>query len=134
MPKGKYGIPLPLYGILAFVLVLLNQTLILLLLSLFVVLAEQDDQTSRTVLEALSLQFIVNLLYWIIAIIVTLSTIVPILIGLVVTLTGVVRMAISLVSGGIAILGIIKAAKDEEPNFPILKDFANNLLMFMGRF
>ncbi len=134
MPKGKYGIPLPLYGIAAFLLVIFNQTIILLMLSLFVVLGEKDDQTSRTVLEAMALQFTANLFYLLLSLVTMLGVWIPFIGLAVASILGVATLVVSLVASGIAILGIIKAAKDEELNFPILKDFANSLLMFINRF
>ncbi len=134
MQKGKYGIPYSLYGIIAFILVILNQTLILLLLSLFVVLAEQDNQTSRTVLEALSLQFCVNFIYLVIWFVASIGVVIPFLTVLIVSAAGIINTVVSIVATGIGILGLIKAAKDEELNFPILSNMADNLLMFINRF
>ncbi len=134
MHKGRYGIPLILYGVGAFALVLFNQTVILIVLSLFVVLAEKDDQTSRTVLEAMALQFTANLAYLVLSLISMLGVIIPFLGVLIASVSGMAVLVISLITSGIAILGIIKAAKDEPLNFPLLSDFANSLLMFIDRF
>ena len=51
MRKGKYGICLSFYAILAFVFALVGQTLLCALLLGFVVIAERDNWTSRQVMQ-----------------------------------------------------------------------------------
>lgn len=60
MKKGKFGISLAFYGILAFVLALLKQPLLCGLLLGFVILAEDDRWTVRQVLQGFVLSLVVS--------------------------------------------------------------------------
>jgi len=55
MRKGNYGIAYVFYAVLAFVLALFGQSLMLFLLTAFVIIAEKDEWTSKLSLQACGL-------------------------------------------------------------------------------
>jgi len=61
MRKGKFGILLSYYAVLAFILVILNQTLLCGLLFLVALLFEKDEWLGRQTLQALGLSLVVSL-------------------------------------------------------------------------
>lgn len=61
MRKGKFGILLSYYAVLAFILVILNQTLLCGILFLVALLFEKDEWLGRQTLQALGLSLVVSL-------------------------------------------------------------------------
>lgn len=124
MKKGKYGIILAFYAVLAFLLAILNQTLLCGLLLGFVLIAEQDEWTIRQVLQAFLLSLFTSLLSNVLSIF-SIFTKIP-FIGF--AISGIIQTILSLISLVIFILAIIaitKVVKGKDASIPGINKFVN---------
>lgn len=123
MRKDNFGICFSFYAVLGFVLALLGHTTLALLLLGFVIVVHKDQWLTMQVMQAFFLSIISGIVSTIIGIISPIYKI-PILGALVATCFGIVTSVISLIILIMAIVGISKAAKEQDANLPLVKTFA----------
>ena len=123
MRKDNFGICFSFYAVLGFVLALLGHTTLALLLLGFVIVVHKDQWLTMQVMQAFFLSIISGIVSTIIGIISPIYKI-PILGALIATCFGIVTSVISLIILVMAIIGISKAAKEQDANLPLVKTFA----------
>ncbi len=124
MEKGKYGIKLGFYGVVAFILAYLGQTTLLFLLAALVLLAEKDEWATRQVIQAIVLCVIGSIItrfFNIFDFVYSIPFISALWSGIIGFIQGLVNLAILV----FCIVGIIKNAKGEEANIPLASKFAD---------
>lgn len=129
MTKGKFGIQLWFYAVLAFILVFLGQTLLCGLLLGFVIAAEKNEWLSRQVIQAFSLSLAVSLITGILdfvqrALYGLLSEITYVGSGFN-TVFDVLDGIISILVLVLVIIAIIKVAKEQDAGIPGLSALAS---------
>lgn len=129
MTKGKFGIYLWFYAVLAFILVFLGQTLLCGLLLGFAIAAERNEWLSRQVIQAFSLSLAVSLITGILdfvqrALYGLLSEITYVGSGFN-TVFDVLDGIISILVLVLVIIAIIKVAKEQDAGIPGLSALAN---------
>lgn len=123
MRKDNFGICLSFYAVLGFVLALLGHTTLALLLLGFVIVVHKDQWLTMQVMQAFFLSIISGIVSTIIGIISPIYKI-PLLGALIATVFGIITSVISLIILIMAIVGISKAAKEQDANLPLVKTFA----------
>lgn len=126
MKKGKFGLCLSFYAVLAFVLALLKQPLLCGLLLGFVIVAEDDRWAVRQVLQAFMLSlvstFVLDTVYTLAGILV------PYSIGFFYDFAyGVLHVVSCLVYAGVlvlSIMAILRVCRDQEANVPLLSNLS----------
>lgn len=128
MQKGKFGVSLNVYAIIAFVLALLNQTVLGGLLLFFVLVYEKDEWTTRQCMQAFFLSLLYKLFIVVVAVLYGINYFLSYIYFMFGNIFSVLSGAI-LVAGAITllvfnILGIVRAAKAEEAALPWLNTLA----------
>lgn len=122
--KGKFGLLLSFYAILAFIFVILKMPVLCAGLFIFVLLAEKDEWTGRQVLEALMLSltasFFINVFDWASLLIPDFSFFSHFFHIVFSVLSALVYIAAVVLS----ILGILRVMREQEADVPLLADFA----------
>jgi len=124
MKKGKFGIVLPAYAILAFIMVMLGWTIpcgVIVLLAIFV---EKDEQTGKLCLEAFAFSIVVSILSSLVTV-PYLFTSIPFIGGAISAVFGVLQFIINLAAFILSIWAISRIAKNTEPNLPLVSTLAN---------
>lgn len=130
MQKGKYGICLPFYAILAFVLAFLGQILLCALLLGFVIAAEKDEWLTKQVMQA----FFLSLFYSLITTIFSVSAISNLfggawymsgILGIFGTIFSIITGLVSLAVLIFVIIGIVRVAKGLDAEIPVFHSLAN---------
>ena len=129
MTKGKYGIYLWFYAVVAFILTFLGQTTLCALLLGFVIIAEKNEWLTRQVIQAFFLSLFVSILKSLIQIVSTPLGRLPFGVGNVFdTIFGIVDGIISIVVLIFVIIALLKVAKGQEAGLPGLATIANKAL------
>jgi len=123
MKRGRFGIVLCFYPILAFAAAILKLPLLCALLFLIVIVKEKDEWAGRQTLQALMLSLIVcfftNIVPWA-ASLITL----PFFSRILTTAATVLSVLVYLAAIVFSILGIVRVMKDQEADLPLLSDLA----------
>lgn len=125
LKRGKFGLCLAFYAILAFVLALLKQPVLCGLLLAFVLVTEEEPWVPRQVLQgfmlSLAAYFFMDLLF-------TFTAVIPIRFGFLLEFfTGAQRMVSLLgyaASAVFCLLGIVRTAKGQEADLPLFSSLA----------
>lgn len=129
MIKGKYGIALSFYAIVAFVLAALGQVLLCGVLLGFVLVAEKNDWLSRQVMQALFLSFLKPAVSLVLGVLNVFDrwpfNEVFFFRNTVLTLFNWIGTIVSIIVVIFAIIGILKTAKNQDAGLPILSTWAN---------
>lgn len=123
MKKDNYGICLSFYAVLGFVLAMLGHTTLSMLLLGFVIVVHKDKWLIMQVMEAFFLCLISVIVSTIISAFNGLYAI-PFLGAIISGFFGILTFAVSVIIFILCIIGIIKAAKEQEANIPLAKGFA----------
>lgn len=124
MRKGKLGLVLCLYPILAFACVIVSQPLLCALIFAFVLLAERDEWTGRQTLQALILSAVTALVR---ELLVYGASLFPPYSGffqMVSVALGALSALVYLVAIILSILAILRVMKDQEAGLPLLSGLA----------
>lgn len=126
MRKGKYGLVLCFYPILAFAAAILRLPLLCALDFLIVAFVEKDEWAGRQTLQALFLSliacFFTDIVPWA-ASSISLPFFSKVLVTVVTVLSVIVHLAVIIFS----IFGIVRVMKDQEADLPLLSDLAYRL-------
>lgn len=117
MRKGKFGILLSYYAVLAFVLVILNQTLLCGLLFLVALLFEKDEWLGRQTLQAFGLSLVVSLFSGITGVFSSWLFNFSAVFSVISTLVWIAAIILSIVA-------IINCLKERDAGIPVLSDIA----------
>lgn len=124
MQKGKYGIILGFYPVVAFILAILGQTLLCGLLLGFVIIAEQNEWASKQVIQAFCLSLFSGIITVIISAFSVLSVI-PFIGGVIAGIFGFITGIVSICILVISVISITKVAKGKDANLPFACKFSN---------
>ena len=119
MRKGRFGLVLCAYPIVAFVGVILNQPIVCALVFGVALLAERDEWTGRQTLQALALSVITYVFRWIVGFVITRMDVNFILAAL-----GAASAIIYLLAIVASILGILRVMRGREADLPLLSDLS----------
>ncbi len=122
MKKGKFGIVLCLYPIVAFICIILKLPLVWLPLVL-AVFVEKDEWAGRQTLQALMLSAFVTFFGDIVPWAVSLLRI-PFVSGIFSTVSTVLNILVYLAAIIFSILGIVRVMKDQDADLPLLSEIA----------
>lgn len=123
MKKGKFGIVLSFYVILAFICVILKLPILCALILGFVILAEKDEWAGRQVLQALLLSVVVTFFSEVVVWGASLISL-PFLTGFLTIVATGVSVLVYAAAIVLSILAILRAMKDEEANLPLFSNIA----------
>lgn len=121
MRKGKFGILLSYYAVLAFILVILNQTLLCGLLFLVALLFEKDEWLGRQTLQAFGLSLVVSLFSGITGVF---SSIFSSWLFNFSAVFSVISTLVWVAAIILSIVAIINCLKEKDAGIPILSDIA----------
>ncbi|MCH5270079.1 MAG: zinc ribbon domain-containing protein [Lachnospiraceae bacterium] len=124
MEKGKFGIRLSFYAVVAFLFVILGYSTPLFLLAGVVIVGEQNEWASRQVIQAVCLQVVSGIVSAFFGLFHFMYSI-PILGAIWGTTVGVIESLVSLALLIFAIIAIVKTAKGKEAGVPLADKFAN---------
>lgn len=124
MEKGKLGLRLCFYSVLAFILAFLGYSTLLFLLAGVVLLVEKDEFTTRQVIQAFCLCIVGSLINSVLDILDFFYK-VPILGGFWGTILSIISGVIHLIVFIFCLIGIINTAKGKDANVPLASNFAN---------
>ena len=116
MQKGKYGVCLWFYALVAFILAFLGQVLLGGLLLGFVIVAEKNEWLTRQVIQAFFLTIIVSVINAVLDLLNIFA------IGVV---FNVISTIVSIVVLVFVIIAMVKVVKGQEANMPLLSKLAN---------
>lgn len=125
MQKGKLGICLWVYPLLAFLLAIFGQPLMCLVLFLFALGVEKNEWASRQTLQAFLLSLVSSLLNYVFGTILGAITSIPFIGGVIDGFFGIIEALISIVVLVFAIIGMVRVCKGNEANVPIFGSIAN---------
>ena len=123
MKKGKFGILLCFYPIAAFAAVILNSVLIAAALAAAAVFIEKDEWTGRQTLQACMAAVIVSFFRGL-SLAADGLPYIPVLSSVFSAAAGILSFLVYLAAIVLSILCILRVAKDEEANFPLLSSLA----------
>lgn len=123
MGKGRFGVVLTFYAILAFVLAFLGQTLLCGLLMLFVIAAEQNEWASKQVMQAFFMALLSAVISSVFGIFDVFNAI-PFLGSIISTIFSVIEGAVSIVLLVFEIIGIVNVCKGKDANVPVFSGLA----------
>ena len=123
MEKGKFGVVVTFYAILAFVLAFLGQTLLCGLLMLFVIAVEQNEWASKQVMQAFFLALFSSVVSSVLGIFNVLGNI-PFVGGIISTIFGFINGLVSIVILVFVILAIVNVCKGKDASVPVFSDLA----------
>lgn len=121
--KGKLGIVLNFYPIVAFVLAILGQPLLCGLILGFVLLVEKDEWTTRQCMQALFLTLVSSVLSYVFGIL----AYIPIIGWLIDILIGILSLVILI----FAIISLTKVVKGQEADMPVMSKWAYKAYGYM---
>ena len=124
MEKGKFGIRLSFYAVVAFLFVILGYSTPLFLLAGVVIVGEKDEWASRQVIQAICLQVVSGIVSAFFGIFNFMYSI-PILGTIWGTTVGVVESLVKIAILVFAIIAIVKTAKGKEAGVPLANKFAD---------
>lgn len=124
MKKGRFGIVLSFYAILAFVLVILKMPLLGALLFGFVTLAERDEWAGRQTLQAFLMSVVVSFVSKLLTGIVSLLPDYFFFAGVLTVVTSVLSVLVYAAAIVFSILAILRVMKGDEANVPLFGDIA----------
>lgn len=124
MRKGKLGISLVFYAVLAFVLAFLRQTTLCFLVLGLVLVAERDEWTSRQVMQATFLSLLGSIVSAVLGIFDVLERI-PLAGVFFSGVFGFIDSIVSLIILIFVIIALVKVAKGQDANLPLLSSLAN---------
>ena len=130
MQKGKYGIYLWFYAMLAFVLAFLGQVLLSGLLLGFVIVAEKDEWVIKQVMQAFGLAIFSSLVSAVLSIINVFGS-VPIIGNLFDIAFSVINALVAILVLVFCIVGIVHVCKGEDANVPVFSRLANRAFGFI---
>lgn len=130
MRKDNFGICIKFYAVLGFVLALLGHTTLALLLLGFVIVVHKDQWLTIQVMQAFFLSLISGIVSTIIGIISPIYSI-PVIGRLFSGIFGVVTSLISLAILILAVIGILRTAKEQSADLPFMKGFAMKAFGFV---
>lgn len=119
MRKGRFGIVLCVYPILAFIGVILNQPIICALAFGVALLAERDEWAGRQTLQALALSLVTYIFRWFVRFVITRMDI-----GFILALFGAASAMIYLLAIVASVWAILRVMRDREADLPLLADLA----------
>lgn len=125
MTKGKYGIYLWFYALLAFVLVFLGQTTLCALLLGFVIIAENNEWLSKQVIQAFLLSLAVSIINRAISLVDGIFSSIPFVGGIFSSFFGVIEALIGILVLILVIVAIIKVVKEKDAGIPGLSALVN---------
>ena len=123
MKKGKFGIVLPAYAILAFIMVMLGWTIPCGVITLLAIFVEKDEQTGKLCLEAFAFSIVISILNSLVTV-PYLFTSIPLIGGAIAAVFGVLQFIINLAAFILSIWAISRIAKNIEPNLPLVSTLA----------
>lgn len=124
MQKGKTGLIINFYAVLAFILALIGQTLLCGILLLFVIMVEQNEWLNRQVIQAFILSFIISIVSTILNA-VNIVSFIPIIGTAVSGVFSFITSIISIIILFFTIIGIVKAKNGKEAGIPLASKFAH---------
>lgn len=124
MEKGKYGIRLSFYAVLAFILVIFRFDTLLFLLAGVVLIGEKNEWACRQVIEAICLTFVLNIISTVFGIFDFVYNI-PFVGTAWGTIIDVITSLVEIAIWVFAIIAIVKTAKGKEAGIPLADKFAN---------
>lgn len=130
MTKGKYGVALSFYAVLAFVLAILDQTLLCALLLGFVIIAEKDEWLTKQVMQAFFLTLFMSVVNSVLTAINIFHRI-PIVGDVFGAILDVIGGAIGLLVLIFAIIGIVKVIKGQNAGIPVFSGWASKALGYI---
>lgn len=124
MEKGKLGVRLCFYGVLAFILALLGYSTLLFLLAGVVLLVEKDEWTTRQVIQAFCLCIASSLVYNVLHALDFINNI-PFVGTAWSTIVGIINGVIGLIIFALCIVGMLNNTKGKDANIPLAGKFAD---------
>lgn len=124
MQKGKYGVCLWFYALVAFILAFLGQVLLGGLLLGFVIVAEKNEWLTRQVIQAFFLTIIVSVINAVLDLLNIFGN-VPIVGTAIGVVFNVISTIVSIVVLVFVIIAMVKVVKGQEANMPLLSKLAN---------
>ena len=132
MTKGKYGVYLWFYAVVAFILTFLGQTTLCALLLGFVIVAEKNEWLTRQVIQAFFLSLFVSLFDALLSIVRNPLNKLPYDISSIFsTVFSVIDSIVAIVVLVFVIIALLKVAKGQEADLPGLSTLANKALGIM---
>lgn len=119
MRKGRFGVVLCLYPILAFSCVILNQPIICAAIFAIALLAERDEWAGRQTLQALMLSVVTSIVRGILWFVITRMDL-----NFFIAAMGAASAMVYLIAIVVSILAILRVMRDQEANLPLLADLA----------
>ena len=124
MQKGKYGVCLWFYALVAFILAFLGQVLLGGLLLGFVIVAEKNEWLTGQVMQAFFLTIIVSVINAVLDLLNIFGN-VPIVGTAIGVVFNVISTIVSIVVLVFVIIAMVKVVKGQEANMPLLSKLAN---------
>ncbi len=124
MQKGKFGICLWFYALLAFILAFLGQTLLCGLLLGFVILAEKSEWLSKQVIQAFFLTIISSVVSSVLDLLNVFRSI-PLIGSAFTVIFNIINSLVSLIILIFCIVAIVRVVKDRDAGLPLLSRLAN---------
>lgn len=124
MEKGKFGVNICFYAVVAFILAILGHTTLLFLLAGVVLIAEKNEWATRQIIQAFCLCIVSSLIYNVLGILDFVYDI-PFIGTAWGIIMSVIKGIISLIVFAFCIVGIINTAKGKEANIPLANKFAD---------
>ncbi|HKM33890.1 MAG TPA: zinc ribbon domain-containing protein [Lachnospiraceae bacterium] len=124
MEKGKYGIKLSFYAVMAFILVIFGYYTLLFLLAGVVLIGEKNEWACRQVIEAICLSFVLNVISSVFGIFDFVYRI-PYIGTAWGTVINVITSLVEIAVWVFAIIAIVRTAKGKEAGIPLADRFAN---------
>lgn len=124
MQKGKYGVCLWFYALVAFILAFLGQVLLGGLLLGFVIVTEKNEWLTRQVIQAFFLSIIVAVINAVLDMLNIFGNI-PLVGTVIGVVFNVISTIISIVVLVFVIIAMVKVVKGQEANMPLLNKLAN---------
>lgn len=124
MKKGKFGVCLWFYAVLAFVLAFLGQVLLGALLLGFVVATEKDEWLTRQTIEALCLSIFASVVSSVLSIINRVFSYIPLVGSAVSDVFSWLNWLVSIAVLVFVIIGIVQTAKGKDASIPVFSSIA----------
>lgn len=124
MEKGKFGVKICFYAVVAFILAFLGHTTLLFLLAGVVLIAEKNEWAARQIIQAFCLCIVSSLIYNVLGILDFVYDI-PFIGTAWGIIMSVIKGIISLVVFAFCIVGIINTVKGKDANIPLANKFAD---------
>lgn len=132
MQKGKYGICLWFYAVVAFILAFLGQTLLCGLLLGFVIATEKNEWLSKQVIQAFFLSLFGSIIREVLNMINVFGA-VPFVGSIVSTVFSVINSLVAIAILVFVIIAIVKTAKGEDAGVPGFSALANRAYGYVAK-